>query len=116
MLTYEAGRRVPVVRVSGIEHREDAEKLRGRYLEAEARELPTGSYFWHQIVGLQAVDPSGAILGVVKEVFRAGENEVYVIADADGGEILVPALHSVIRAIDVEGGRIVVDDQSEEVR
>jgi 16S rRNA processing protein RimM len=116
VVAFEAGRRVPVVRVSGIDCREDAEKLRGRFLEADARDLPPGSYFWHQIVGLEAVDPSGSVMGTVTEVFRAGENEVYVITGADGRETLVPALRSVIRSIDVEGRRIVVDDQSEEVR
>ena len=108
---FEAGRRVPVVRLSGIESREAAETLRGRFLEVEARDLASGTYFWHQLEGLRAVDPDGAPIGTVTEVFRAGENEVYVIAGDDGGELLVPALRSVVRSIDIEGGTMVVDDQ-----
>jgi 16S rRNA processing protein RimM len=113
---FEGGRRVPVVRLSGIASREAAEALRGRFLEVAPRDLPPGSYFWHQLVGLRAVDPDGALLGTVTEVFRAGENEVYVIAGADGSELLIPALRSIVRSIDIEEGVMVVDHESEEVR
>ncbi len=49
----ELGGRVPVVRLEGVERREQAEALSGRYLEVEAEPLPAGHYYWHQLVGLQ---------------------------------------------------------------
>ena len=112
---FEAGRRVPVVRLSGIESREAAEALRGRFLEVDARDLPPGTTSGTSWWGCGRSTPSGAI-GTVTEVFRAGENEVYVIAGADGNELLIPALRSVVRSIDIDGGTMVVDDQFEEVR
>jgi len=66
--------------------------------------------------GLAVEDPSGAPLGVVREVFRAGEAEVYRIEMTDGGELLVPAVRDVVRRIDLEAGLMVVDYASEEVR
>jgi 16S rRNA processing protein RimM len=102
--------------VSGVTSREEAQQLRGRHLEVDPRELPPGTYFWHQIVGLHVTDPDGAPLGTVAEVFRAGETEVYAIAQPDGGELLIPALRSVVRSIDLAVGLMVVDYAAEEVR
>ena len=63
-----------------------------------------------------SADPDGAPLGTVAEVFRAGETEVYAIAQPDGGELLIPALRSVVRSIDLAVGLMVVDYAAEEVR
>ena len=107
--------RVPTMRLEGVTTREAAASLVGRYLELPARALPEGSYYWHQLEGLQVVDASGATLGQLVEVFRAGENEVYRVV-GDRGETLIPAIRSVVREIDMAAGRMVVELDSEEVR
>jgi 16S rRNA processing protein RimM len=107
--------RVPTVRLDGVNTREAAAALVGRYLELPARELPEGSYYWHQLQGLRVVDTAGVELGELVEVFRAGENEVYRVV-GDHSEVLLPALRSVVREIDLATGRMVVDYDVEEVR
>ena len=111
----QSGGRVPVVALDGIADRDAAEALAGRYLEVDAEPLPEGSWYWHEIVGLQVQDESGGSLGSVVEVFRAGENEVYRI-EGSGGEVLIPALRDVVREIDVAAGRMTVRWDPEEVR
>ncbi len=112
----ERGGRVPVVRLEGVERREQAEALSGRYLEVEAEPLPAGQYYWHQLVGLRVTDEDGRELGRVVEVFRAGENEVYRVEADDRPELLLPSLHEVVREIDLEAGTMTVRYESEEVR
>jgi len=112
----ERGGRVLAIGVEGIATREAAEAVVGRYLEAEAAPLPEGSYYWHQLQGLRVEDEAGSPMGVVVEVFRAGEAEVYRIEQPDGDELLVPAIHDVVRRIDLEAGRMVVRYAAEEVR
>jgi 16S rRNA processing protein RimM len=107
--------RVPSLRLDGVSTREAAAALVGRYLELPARELPEGSYYWHQLEGLRVVDVAGAEVGELVEVFRAGENEVYRVVGA-GSEVLVPALRSVVREIDLAAGRMVIDYDVEELR
>lgn len=114
VITLELGGRLPVVAISGIETRDAAEALTGRYLEVEPRELPEGSYYWHQLEGLHVVDESGAELGTLVEVFRVGENEVYRVA-GPVGETLLPALRDVVREIDLPGKRMVVHYETEDV-
>lgn len=108
------GGRVPVLQLEGIGDRSAAERMVGRYLEAPASPLAPDAYYWHQLIGLSVADEAGTELGTVVEVFRAGENEVYRI-EGPAGEILVPALRQVVRAIDVEAKRMVVHYEAEEV-
>jgi 16S rRNA processing protein RimM len=111
----QTGGRVPVLALDAVETREAAEALIGRYLEVEAHELPEGSYYWHQLVGLRVIDEARMPLGELVEVFRAGENEVYRVLREDGSELLLPAVRDVIRDIDIDGGRMVVRYEIEEV-
>jgi 16S rRNA processing protein RimM len=112
----EWGGRVPAIRLEGIESREDAEAAAGRYLEAEPQTLPEGSYYWHQLEGLTVRDEEGRRLGVVREVFRAGEAEVYRVEQTDGHELLIPGVRDVVRQIDLVEGVMVVRYEAEEVR
>lgn len=112
---HEGGGRVPVLSLEGVTDREAAKALAGRYLEVEATELPEGTWYWHQIVGLRVADEAGIELGKVVEVFRAGENEVYRI-EGPAGEVLIPALRDVVRRIDVDAGSMTVRWDPEEVR
>jgi 16S rRNA processing protein RimM len=110
----EWGGRWPVLRLEGIGDRSAAERLVGRHLEAPASPLPPDAYYWHQLVGLAVVDGAGAAIGTVVEVFRAGESEVYRI-EGPAGELLVPALRQVVREIDLQAGRMVIQYDAEEV-
>ena len=112
----ESGGRHRVIRLEGVDRREQAEALHGRYLEVDPEPLPDGSFYWHQIVGLHAFDEAGSSLGTVVEVFRAGENEVYRIESEVGPELLLPALHQFIISIDIEAGTMTVRYEAEEVR
>lgn len=109
------GGRAPSLSIDLVTTREAAEALVGRYLEVEARELPAGSYYWHQLEGLHVTDEAGTELGTLTEVFRAGENEVYRIEGGPDGELLVPALRDVIREVNIDAGRMVVRYETEDV-
>lgn len=111
----EEGGRVPVLYLDGVESREAAEALAGRYLEVTPTPLPAGTYYWHELEGLEVHDEGGAGLGTLVEVFRAGGNEVYRVV-GPRGERLVPALKRVVLEIDLGARRMVVrlDDEDDE--
>jgi len=68
--------------------------------------LPEGEYYHHQIIGLQAIDEQGQILGKVTEILSTGSNDVYVVQPDSGAEILLPATEEVILDYDLEHGHI----------
>lgn len=89
---------------------EAAEALRGQLVqikETQAAPLPPGQYYQHQIIGLEVVSESGENLGQVTEILETGANDVYVVA-GPSGEVLLPALRSVILQVDLEAHRMVV--------
>ncbi len=101
----------PVLKLRGVDTRNDAEALRGRLLqvpEADLMVLPPGTYFHHQILGLQVETVDGARLGTVDEIFPTGSNDVYVVK-AGAREYLIPAIADVVKQIDLDSGRIVID-------
>ena len=66
---------------------------------------PDGAFYEFQIVGLRVVTAAGADLGRVQHILRTGANDVYETERA-----LIPAIASVVRAIDLERGEMVVED------
>ncbi len=105
----------PIVSFAGYRTRSDAEPLRGRFLRVprpESRRATKGAYLWADLVGLRAETPEGTSLGTVREVLRPGSVDVLVVRRDDSAEeLLLPALGSVIREVDLAGGRVVVVPQ-----
>ena len=100
-----------ILKLAGIDDRTAAEAMRGALVRVpieQAVELPPGSYFWHEIVGLRVQDTRGRALGTVAEVLATGSNDVYVVRSAEG-ELLLPAIKDVVRAIDREHGVMTVE-------
>lgn len=98
-----------LVRFAEVNDRQTADRLRDAYLEAPADEpLAESAYYWHDIVGCKVRTTAGEELGVVEDVFRVGEGEVYVVRGRRG-EILLPATSWVIKELAPAEKRIVVD-------
>jgi len=107
---------VLVIHLDGVDSREGAEALAGRYLEVPSRELDADTYYWDDLIGLRVEGPDGEPVGELVEIFRAGGNEVYRVV-GPAGERLVPALRGAVERIDLAAGLIVLGpDDSEEVR
>lgn len=91
--------------------RDQAEALRGAliYLPAEsAANLPDGTYFHHQIIGLRVETEDGEALGEVLDILQTGANDVYIVGGGEQDELLLPAIGSVIQRIDLAAGTMVV--------
>jgi 16S rRNA processing protein RimM len=102
-----------LVRFHEVADRAGADALRDAYLEANAeRDLEPGEYYWHEVVGVPARTSSGEDLGMVDDVFRAGEAEVYVVRGGARGEVLVPAVRGIVLALDPRGVGLVVDAEA----
>ena len=95
-----------------IATREAADELRGAYLECVAgpeAELPRGEYFWHEVVGAAVRGVDGTELGTVRDVYRSGGAEVFLVDGGPYGEFDVPAVRAFVRVFAPRRGEIVVD-------
>ena len=73
-----------------------------------AVELEEDEYFVADLIGLDAKTDEGEELGTLTDVLTTGANDVYVIKGADGGELLVPAIHDCVQEVNVEEGYVVL--------
>ncbi|MFO7708657.1 MAG: ribosome maturation factor RimM [Desulfobacterales bacterium] len=97
--------------LKGVHDRRLAEELAGWDLFVEKQALPQlepGTYYWDELIGMDVYAVGGPRLGRLASIFRTGSNDVYVVAEA-GRELLVPALSSVVTAVDLAARRMEVD-------
>ena len=74
----------------------------------DASQLPEGEFYHHEIIGMQAFEENGDLVGTVQEILITGANDVYVVQQQNGGELLIPAIRDVILNIDSKNGRMTV--------
>ncbi len=70
--------------------------------------LPDGQYYHHQLIGLKVRTTGGELLGSVTEVLTGRSNDNYIVR-GEYGEVLIPAIEDVIKAIDLEQGYITIE-------
>lgn len=83
---------------------EDIGRYRNHVLYVTASErqsLPEGEYYHDELLGLYVVDEFGNSLGILTDILLTGANDVYVVKDAQGGEILLPAIAEVVLDVDL---------------
>jgi len=87
-----------------------ADRLRGAYLETDVPtvDLPADAVWWHEVVGARVADTTGAEIGRVVDVYRAGGAEVFVV-DGPAGRFDVPAVRAVVTEFRPHDGELVID-------
>ena len=70
--------------------------------------LPEGQYYIHQLIGIEVFDENGTTQGTVSDVLQTGSNDVYVVKSSDGTELLLPAIDTVVKRIDMAERQMVV--------
>lgn len=99
-----------LVKIDGIKSVEQAQAWRGALVavpRADTVPLPPGRYYVFDVLGLRVETESGRVLGTVSRILRTGGNDVYVVRGASG-EVLIPAVSSVVVSIDVAAGKMVI--------
>ena len=100
-----------IIKLNAIDSIDTAQKLNGQPIEihrSQLKSLPEGQYYHFQLVGLEVWTTQGEPLGTVTEILTAKSNDNYVVRGTLG-EILIPAIEDVVKSIDLDEGRIVIE-------
>ena len=100
-----------LIKFEGIENPEDADLLRGSYLvinRKDAKPLEEGTYYIVDLLGLEVYTDEGILLGKVDDIFNTGSNDIYVVKDELGKQVLLPGIEDVIKEVDIENCKITV--------
>lgn len=88
-----------LVKFKGVETPEQAGKFRNQWVYVKKSDLPPlseGQLYQFELLGFLVVDEDGNPLGELVEILETGANDVYVVRDDSGREILLPNIPSVI--------------------
>ncbi|MFT5450239.1 MAG: 16S rRNA processing protein RimM [Gammaproteobacteria bacterium] len=100
-----------LVKMVGVENRDEAQQLRGSEIAVWRSQLPVldeEEFYWSDLEGLKVVTCDGFELGVVERVFATGANDVLVVSGEH--ERLIPFLPGdVVKQVDLQAERIEVD-------
>ena len=107
-----------VAKLVGVDNRDDAEGIKNLEISIKAEMLPElddSDVYWRELVGMRVVTDKGYNLGVIKELFETGANDVLLVKanlnDAFGQkERMVPyLLDQVIKQVDRQAKTVTVD-------
>ena len=107
----QAAGRLRVVHLREIVSMEDAQAAVGSELCLPEDRLPPtgeGEYYHYRLIGLTVVTVAGAEVGILRGIIETGGGDVYVV-DRAGKEVLVPAVDEIVREVDLDGSRMVID-------
>lgn len=100
-----------LVKFKGIERIEEAETLKNSSVlinRDSAISLEEGEYFIVDLIGLEVYTDEDKLLGKLEDIYNTGSNDIYVVKDELGKQILLPALKKVIKDIDLENKKMTV--------
>lgn len=100
-----------LIKFKGIDKVEQAEMLRNSYLTVSrdsVEKLEEGRYYIVDLLGLEVYTDEQILLGTLEDIFNTGSNDIYVVKDKKGKQILLPAIQDVIKQIDIENKKIIV--------
>ncbi|HEY5157191.1 MAG TPA: ribosome maturation factor RimM [Anaerolineales bacterium] len=71
-------------------------------LASDVHELQEGEFYFHDLLGLNVINESDMSLGTLTEIMETGANDVYIVTDLAGTELLIPAIPDVVLNVDLD--------------
>ncbi|MBQ6296580.1 MAG: 16S rRNA processing protein RimM [Selenomonadaceae bacterium] len=98
------------IKFAGVDSRESARALTNKFLTVDRKDaapLADGEFYTFDIIGCEVFDDEKK-LGTVTNVLKTGSNDIFEV----DGNILIPALKSVVKSIDIAAKKILVDSNA----
>jgi 16S rRNA processing protein RimM len=100
-----------LVKLRGVDGRNAAESMRGRWLgipQSERRSPPDNAFYPDQLIGLRAETADGVPIGTVTGVLPYPAQALLSV-DRNGSEVLIPMVKEIIKKVDIPSGIVVID-------
>ena len=93
-----------LLKLKGIDDINDTLEFKNCYIKIDRKdavELPEDTYFIVDLIDMDVTTDEGENLGKIVDVFPTGSNDVYVVKDELGKQILLPAIGDVVKKVDI---------------
>ncbi len=112
LTVLRVSKRGVVCRIAGVVDRNQAEALRGTELYVERQQLPEpeAEEFYHaDLIGLQAIDEAGQLVGTVAAIQNFGAGDLVEIQMTGSNQSeFIPFTKACVPKIDIAGGKIMI--------
>jgi 16S rRNA processing protein RimM len=100
-------------RIAGVSDKDEADALRGTSLfidRAKLPSLPDDEFYHADLIGLDAIDTGGEMLGKVLAVHNHGAGDIIEISSMrHKSALLLPFTKAIVPNVDLSAGRLIVD-------
>ena len=100
-----------LLKLKGIDDINTAENYKGSYIKIDRKdavELPENSYFIVDLIGIKVITDNNEELGNIVDVYPTGANDIYVVKNELGKQVLLPAIGDVIKDVDIKNKKMIV--------
>ena len=107
----QAGQGMLKLELEGLSDANAAEALKGGIVMVSESSLPKPEeheFYYFQAIGCAVFLTDGTAIGKIEEIFSNGANDVMVVREGKR-EILVPVIEDVVKSIDLENHRVVIE-------
>ncbi|HSJ24660.1 MAG TPA: ribosome maturation factor RimM [Longimicrobiales bacterium] len=101
-----------LVAFENVAGRDGADALARRYVLVPSEAVPAAAedeVFYHELLGMRVETVAGEVAGTVREVFETEPHHLLEVVNDEGHKRLVPFAARLVRSIDREGRRIIID-------
>lgn len=102
-----------IAKFDNIDTIEQAIKYKGKYIfidEGDKLDLPDDTYYIADLINCIVIDNKTSLqVGIITDVFKTKANDVYVVKQELGNEILIPAIKKVIANIDIKSKKVFIN-------
>jgi 16S rRNA processing protein RimM len=110
--THRIHKNFDLLSFEGFSNVNDVERFKGSLLkvpESQLTDLAENEFYFHEIIGCVVKTNDGVEIGEVKEILTPGANDVWVVKDKAGKEILIPYIKDIVHTIDVKNKSITIN-------
>lgn len=100
-----------LLKLRDIDNINDAEIYKNCYIKItreNAIELSENSYFIVDLIGISVFTDEDIELGKITDVYPTGANDIYVVKNEFGKQVLLPAISEVIKQVDINNKKMIV--------
>ena len=102
--------RFVIAALEGVEDVNTAMLYKGKtvFIAREDAHLPAGGYFLQDLLDAKVVREDGSEVGRLTDILERPASNVYVVTDAEGRDILIPAVPAFVLNADADAGVVTV--------
>lgn len=100
-----------LLKLKGINDINTAETYKNCYIKIDRKnavKLPKDSYFIVDLIGISVYTDKNIELGNIVDIYSTGANDIYVVKNELGKQVLLPAIGDVIKNVDIENKKMIV--------